>query len=968
MKSANLIRLAILGLLLTLSLFINQANAEPATDIFISEYIEGSSNNKALEFYNGTGAPINLDSGNYSVEYYNNGATSATVTIDLTGIVANSDVFVLTHSSADASILNKADQTNGDGWYNGNDAVVLKHNGTIIDSMGQIGNSSTWGENQTLLRKTAVCTGDTITTDSYDPSIEWDGFAQNNSDNLGSHTATCSGGTAPYVTSTTPSNNATQVGIDATVTVTFSEDVTFDGNTIAYSCDDASGDFTVTPTGGPTVWTITPLSDFANAETCTVTIDTDDVTDIDDPLENMSHPYTFSFTTENPEGIIYIHDVQGAGSSVAIPGEVTVEGVVVAEFQDSDKLSAFFLQEEDSDTDGNPATSEGIMVFCDSCTTAVSIGQIVSVTGIAEEYYENSQIDVAAGSVNITDAGDNSGLVTAAQLSLPVSAVADLEAFEGMLTTFAQELTVTEHYNLGRYGNVLLSAGGRLMNPTQIADPGAPATAVAEANTRHQIMIDDANETQNPDPIVYPAPGLSASNTLRTGNTINDLTGVLMYGHDSYRIQPTISPNFVDTNVRTNAPMNVGGDITVASFNVLNYFTTYGMRGAENATEFARQHDKIINALVSIDADVVGLIEIENNATEAVESLVTGLNSILGAGTYDYIDTGRIGTDEIKLAFIYKPASVIPFGTYAILDSSVDPDFLDTKNRPALAQTFENAEGERFTVTVNHLKSKGSSCASIGDPDLGDGQGNCNVTRTDAAAAIADWLETDPTGSNDDDFIIMGDLNAYAKEDPITILEADGYTNLHTAFAQEAYSYVFNGAFGTLDYMMANATMTAQISGATAWHINSDEPRSLDYNTNFKSAGQITSLYAPDAYRSSDHDPIIVGIDFDQSVISSPTVTNISPDSSQLNVETAVTITGTDFRPGITAALVKDSNTYMLTNVVLSTNIEITAVVPNTVPPGTYDLVVTNVDTQTATLPSTFTVEDWSIYLPLIIK
>ena len=427
MKTSTIIRLAAIGLFISLGLFISQVKAEPATDLIISEYIEGSSLNKALEFYNGTGASIDLAAGNYLVEYYFNGSTTPNPAINLAGTVAPGDVFVLANSGANAAILAQADQTNGDSWFNGNDAVVLKHNGTIIDSMGQVGNVSNWGDNQTLQRQTAVCTGDTNPSNSYTPATEWDGFPTDNSDGLGSHTATCSGGTAPYVTNTSPSNNASQVALDAVVTVTFSEAVTFDSNTVAYSCDDASGDFTVTPTGGPTVWTITPPSDFVNAETCSVTIEAADVTDLDDPLENMSFPYTFSFSTENPEGIIYIHNVQGAGDSVAIPGEVTVEGVVVGEFQDSAKLSAFFLQEEDADADSNPATSEGIMVYCGACTTAVSLGQIVSVTGIAEEFFGNSQIDVTGGgSVTVTDAGDNSNLVTATTISLPVSAVADL--------------------------------------------------------------------------------------------------------------------------------------------------------------------------------------------------------------------------------------------------------------------------------------------------------------------------------------------------------------------------------------------------------------------------------------------------------------------------------------------------------------------------------------------------------------
>ena len=183
-------------------------------------------------------------------------------------------------------------------------------------------------------------------------------------------------------------------------------------------------------------------------------------------------------------------------------------------------------------------------------------------------------------------------------------------------------------------------------------------------------------------------------------------------------------------------------------------------------------------------------------------------------------------------------------------------------NRPALAQTFsENANGGRFTVVVNHLKSKGSDCNAVGDPDTGDGQGNCNVTRTKAATALANWLETDPTGSGDPDFLIIGDLNSYAKEDPIKALEADGYTNLAAAFqGPDAYSYVFDGQSGYLDHALANAALVPQVTGATEWHINADEPIALDYNTNFKSANHIDTLFAPDAFRSSDHDPVIVGI------------------------------------------------------------------------------------------------------------
>jgi hypothetical protein len=202
-------------------------------------------------------------------------------------------------------------------------------------------------------------------------------------------------------------------------------------------------------------------------------------------------------------------------------------------------------------------------------------------------------------------------------------------------------------------------------------------------------------------------------------------------------------------------------------------------------------------------------------------------------------------------------------GSAAILDSSVDSSFNDTKNRPTLAQTFRQLSGGgRFTVAVNHLKSKGSACDTIGDPDTGDGQGNCNLTRTDAATALVSWLATDPTGSGDSDFLIIGDMNSYAQEDPITVIKGGGYTDVIDSHigVSTAYSYVFNGQAGYLDHALASSSLAAQVTGVTEWHINPDEPRILDYNVEFKSAGQVNSLYSPDAYRASDHDPVIIGL------------------------------------------------------------------------------------------------------------
>ncbi len=336
--------------------------------------------------------------------------------------------------------------------------------------------------------------------------------------------------------------------------------------------------------------------------------------------------------------------------------------------------------------------------------------------------------------------------------------------------------------------------------------------------------------------------------------------------------------------------------------------------------EFTRQRDKIIAALTAIDADVVGLIEIENHPGDVpTADLVSGLNEATDAGTYDYVATGAIGSDAIRVAFIYKPASVSPVGDYAVLDTSVDPRFLDDFNRPVLAQTFQdNNTGGIFTAAVNHLKSKGSDCNDIGDPDTGDGAGNCNLTRKAAAEALVDWLAGDPTASGDSDFLIIGDLNSYDKEDPIDVIlqgsddtlgTGDDYTDLlFDRIGEDAYSYVFDGQIGYLDHGLANANLVDEVSGVTVWHINADEADLIDYDTSFKGPNQ-DAIYAPDAYRSSDHDPVIVGLDVCDEIAPTFDEVSVSPDTlwppNHKYVDVTATVVVSDnFDPSPTITLV----------------------------------------------------------------
>jgi len=563
---------------------------------------------------------------------------------------------------------------------------------------------------------------------------------------------------------------------------------------------------------------------------------------------------------------VKIHTIQGSGPTSPLAGkEVTVSAVVVGDFQGKERLNGFFLQEEDRDADSDPRTSEGIFVYDPGDQVDVRVGDLVCATGTVAEYKGLTEIKAS----QVTVLG-RAPLPQPARVSLPLADETSLESVEGMRAVFPQRLTVTDVYNLGRYGEVSLSYG-RLFAPTEVAAPGAKAQAVMRANALNRILLDDGSSTQNPDPIPYPSPGLSAVNTLRDGDAVQRLQGVITYAYGSYRVEPTATPEFLFLNPRTPAPDPVGGTLRVASFNVENYFNGDGCgsgfptaRGAANLREFERQQDKLVKALVGLHADVIGLAEIENDGFgpgSAIHELVAGMNAAAPIGTsYDYVrlNVDQVGTDQITCALVYRTQTVAPAGGAAFLTAG-----LPEMNRPPIAQTFvQKGTGAKFTVVVNHFKSKSPRGAYGADADQGDGQGAWNHNRTEAAKALLSWLATDPTGSGDPDVLIVGDLNSYTHEDPITTLTSAGYTDLVSRFTNDpSYTYVYKGEAGCLDHALASTSLARQATGAVVWHIDADEPPVLAYGTAYKSADQVVSLYRNDPYRSSDHDPIVVGLD-----------------------------------------------------------------------------------------------------------
>jgi predicted extracellular nuclease len=593
-----------------------------------------------------------------------------------------------------------------------------------------------------------------------------------------------------------------------------------------------------------------------------------------------------------------IMQVQGAEAASPLAGQtVRVEGVVTGDYQAGGQVGGFYLQ--DPAGDGDPATSDGVLVFDNA--DAVSPGQRVRLTARVVEFERAANAgagtvtELASPFADVTVCGTAAVSPVAVDLPFAPSGVAGVpaeERYEGMAVTLPNARTVTEVFTLGRFGEIHLTSGAPLYSPTNGNVPGTPED-IAAANDLNRILLDDARSASNVYPGAYDV-GDDPTALPRVGDQVaaeDAVTGVLTFDFGLFRVQPT-GPyvDFVRGSERPAAPDAVGGDVSIGSFNVLNYFTSINdaawageddtPRGATSAAELTRQQTKIVAGIVGLDADVIGLIEIENNGPsadprvgpDAVQALVDAVNAALPAGAEPYAVIadpdltapnflgGTFGTDAIKVALIYRPSVVTPVGgpvSDPALINPADPAFPGESlfDRPPIAQTFTLAggTGEPFTVIVNHLKSKGSLSTNC-DQAGGGLQGNCNDLRIRQAQGVLDLID----GAGLENVAVLGDLNAYTLEDPIDVFVGAGFTSPVDEFlpVEDRFSYVFEGERGELDHALVDADLAPQVTGADIWHINSIEPPAKDY-TGFNNI----ALYEPNAYRSSDHDPLLVGLD-----------------------------------------------------------------------------------------------------------
>ncbi|WP_411360023.1 ExeM/NucH family extracellular endonuclease [Pseudidiomarina sp. YC-516-91] len=547
-----------------------------------------------------------------------------------------------------------------------------------------------------------------------------------------------------------------------------------------------------------------------------------------------------------------ISQIQGNSDSSPLVGQsVSISGVVTASWQGDGELGGFFLQDKDAG------------LFVQATGPTVAIGDQVRVNGVVSEAQQLTQLDQVT---EIIDCG-RAELPAAKKLTLPVASVKTFEQLEGQYVSIPQTLIVNGNYLLDRHGSFDVAAE-RLYTPTQVTQPGASARQLAASYELQRLVIDD-NRAPNPSQVPFPAPQLSADNSLRAGDSVRNVQGILSEFNGRYRIQPTAELQFTATNPRPPAPSKSADPrvIRVATFNVLNYFNGNGVaqsfptdRGAETAADFSRQEAKIIAAMVALKADIIGLMEIENDGYadhSAIVRLVEQLKQASGQ-PWQFVAAaeGQFGGASITNGLIYRSDRVEAVGAVSTVTEGV---FRNRSRYPLIQRMRPLHSQETFVVAVNHFKSKGSCPRDSSDPNANqnDGQACWNAARVESAERLIAALQQ-PLLAKTSAQIVLGDFNAYAQEDPMQTFYAASYHNRAEHFEPKGYSYVFNAQAGSLDHLLVSDALHGRVIKQQHWLINADEPSALSY----EGYSQNADWYAPDAYRSSDHDPIIADIQF----------------------------------------------------------------------------------------------------------
>lgn len=549
-----------------------------------------------------------------------------------------------------------------------------------------------------------------------------------------------------------------------------------------------------------------------------------------------------------------ISRVQGPGDSSPLVGQkVTVEGVITMDARSSGGFRGFYLQQADDETDDNPETSEALFVYTDR--SPGKQGERVRVSGRVKEFHDLTELT----EVTAIDVCGADQLPDPIPVTLPWPDHQQPEHLENMRVTVNNRLTVIDHYNLDRYGELTLAASDQTV-PTEIMEPGPSAQALFQYQQQNRLVLDDAKGTRHPRPVPWPAPELSANNTVRAGDRVSQLSGVLDFRFGAWRIQPLSEPLFDRTNPRTDPPQRQEtSTLRVVTLNLGNFFNGDGRgngfptaRGAKSTRQLEHQRARLTATLTAPDPDIIAATELENDGYGS-DSAIADLANALGEH-WRYVETGgTAGSDAIRAGLLYRSDRVNPRGSARRLAKGA----FSKRGRPPVSQVFQLVEGDQTVrIVVAHLKSKACRGAKGPNRDQNDGQGCYSQSRERATRAILEWVDSLPQPEDLAGTLITGDMNSYAREKPLQLMAEAGFTNAASQFHScnetrcDQASYRYRGRKGTLDYSLVSDGLLGRVVGATAWSVNADEPRALGYQ------GPIP-VAEDQPWRSSDHDPII---------------------------------------------------------------------------------------------------------------
>lgn len=408
----------------------------------------------------------------------------------------------------------------------------------------------------------------------------------------------------------------------------------------------------------------------------------------------------------------------------------------------------------------------------------------------------------------------------------------EMNNYIGKTVKFDQPFYICNNYYYSQ-GNYTI-APRRIYSPTNQAIPMSNEyMSIVSANSTGSVTLNGLNDYH------------------RMGERLTELTVRVTSANNWQLVSAKFEGNTREDMSNGHPSVDIRGEhnLLVCSFNLEYYLVEnlgQGSMGPSTKEMQNRQHTKIMEALKMIQADIFGFVEVEQGQG-ALEKLARSLTQETGR-KYTWINDklGANGT-YTKSGYVYCEETVEPVGELRKNETGVK----NRKRMQAFRLKTGDAAGETFIFSLNHFKAKSGSGTGL-DADQGDGQGIFNNTRTKEAQSVLSDYGTNKNYYEDEDLLIMGDLNAYAKEDPIQTLVNGGMTDLHRYFhADSSYSYTYRGQAGYLDHALANSTMLAQVTGMTAYHINSDEDDGFTYN------GRTSDLTM---FRCSDHDPILVGL------------------------------------------------------------------------------------------------------------